>query len=31
LVELAETSKYPEARKEAVIWLGRSNDPKALD
>jgi HEAT repeat protein len=31
LVEFAETGKYPEVRKEAVFWLGQSNDPKALD
>jgi HEAT repeats len=31
LVQLAETSKYPEVRKQAVFWLGQSKDPKALD
>jgi hypothetical protein len=31
LVQLAETSKYPEVRKQAVFWLGQSHDPKALD
>jgi hypothetical protein len=31
LVQLAETSKYPEVRKQAVFWLGESHDPKALE
>jgi HEAT repeats len=31
LVQLAETSKYPEVRKQAVFWLGQSKDPKALE
>ena len=30
-VELAQSSKYPEVRKQAVFWLGQSKDPKALD
>ena len=31
LTALARTSKYPEVRRQAVFWLGQSQDPAALD
>lgn len=31
LIQLAQTSKDPAVRKQAVFWLGQSNDPRALD
>lgn len=31
LIELAQTSKDPAVRKQAVFWLGQSSDPRALD
>ena len=31
LINVAKTNKNPVVRKEAVRWLGMSNDPRALD
>ena len=31
LIELARTSKDPAVRKQAVFWLGKSDDPRALE
>ena len=31
LIQLARSSKDPAVRKQAVFWLGQSNDPRALD
>jgi HEAT repeat protein len=31
LINLAKTNKNPVVRKEAVRWLGMTNDPRALD
>ncbi|GAA3746991.1 HEAT repeat domain-containing protein [Terriglobus aquaticus] len=31
LIQLAQTSKDPAVRKQAVFWLGQSSDPRALD
>jgi HEAT repeat protein len=31
LIQLATTSKDPAVRKQAVFWLGQSDDPRALD
>lgn len=31
LIDLARTAKHPAARKAAIIWLGQSGDPRAVD
>jgi hypothetical protein len=31
LIEVAETNRNVEVRKQAMFWLGQSNDPRALD
>jgi len=31
LMHVADTSKDPIVRKQAVFWLGQSTDPRALD
>lgn len=31
LIELAQTNKNPEVRKQAMFWLGQSKDSKAID
>jgi HEAT repeat protein len=31
LMELAQTHKHPEVRKQAMFWLGQSKDPRAID
>jgi hypothetical protein len=31
LIEVAKTNRNPEVRKQAMFWLGQSNDPRALD
>jgi hypothetical protein len=28
---VAKTNRNPEVRKQAMFWLGQSNDPRALD
>jgi len=30
LIEIAQTNKNPEVRKQAMFWLGQSHDPRAL-
>ena len=30
LITLARSNPHPEVRKQAMLWLGRSNDPRAL-
>jgi hypothetical protein len=30
LIEVATTNHNPEVRKQAMFWLGQSNDPRAL-
>ena len=30
LIEVAQNNKNPEVRKQAMFWLGQSNDPRAL-
>jgi hypothetical protein len=30
LIEVAEKNKNPEVRKQAMFWLGQSEDPRAL-
>lgn len=30
LIQIARTNRNPEVRKQAVFWLGQSNDPRAL-
>ena len=30
LIEIAQTQRNPEVRKQAFFWLGQSNDPRAL-
>ncbi len=30
LIEVARTNKSAEVRKQAMFWLGQSNDPRAL-
>lgn len=30
LIEVAQTNKNREVRKQAMFWLGQSNDPRAL-
>jgi HEAT repeat protein len=31
LINVAKTNRNPAVRKEAVRWLGMTNDPRALD
>jgi HEAT repeat protein len=31
LIQVAQTNKNPEVRKQAMFWLGQSNDPRALE
>jgi HEAT repeat protein len=31
LIRLARTDRDPEIRRDALFWLGQSNDPRALD
>jgi hypothetical protein len=31
LIQVAQNNKNPEVRKQAMFWLGQSNDPRALD
>ncbi len=31
LIEVAKTNRNPEVRKQAMFWLGQSNDPRALE
>jgi len=31
LIDLAQTNKNPEVRKQAMFWLGQSKDPRAID
>ena len=31
LINVAKTNKNPAVRKKAIFWLGRTNDPRALD
>jgi len=31
LIQVAETNRNPEVRKQAMFWLGQSNDPRALE
>ena len=30
LIEVARTNRNPEVRKQAMFWLGQSDDPRAL-
>ena len=30
-IQVAETNKNPEVRKQAMFWLGQSNDRRALE
>jgi hypothetical protein len=30
LIAVAQTNKNPEVRKQAMFWLGQSNDPRAV-
>jgi len=30
LIEVAQNNKNPEVRKQAMFWLGQSQDPRAL-
>src|SRR6266850_1388401 len=30
LIEVAQTNRNPAVRKQAMFWLGQSNDPRAL-
>jgi hypothetical protein len=30
LIEVAKTNRNREVRKQAMFWLGQSNDPRAL-
>src|SRR5204862_7496335 len=30
LIEVAQNNRNPEVRKQAMFWLGQSNDPRAL-
>jgi len=30
LIQVARTNRNPEVRKQAIFWLGQSNDPRAL-
>jgi hypothetical protein len=31
LIEVAKNNRNPVVRKQAVFWLGQSNDPRALE
>jgi hypothetical protein len=31
LIAVARTNRNPEVGKQAMLWLGQSNDPRALD
>jgi HEAT repeat protein len=31
LIAVADSSKDPMVRRQAIFWLGQSNDPRALD
>jgi len=31
LIEVAKTNRNHEVRKQAMFWLGQSNDPRALE
>ena len=31
LIQVAKTNRNPAVRKQAMFWLGQSNDPRALD
>jgi len=31
LIEVAQTNRNLEVRKQAMFWLGQSNDPRALE
>ena len=31
LIQVAETNRNSEVRKQAMFWLGQSNDPRALE
>jgi hypothetical protein len=31
LIEVAKTNRNREVRKQAMFWLGQSNDPRALE
>ena len=31
LIQVAQTNRNPEVRKQAMFWLGQSNDPRALE
>jgi HEAT repeat protein len=31
LIAVADSSKDPVVRRQAIFWLGQSNDPRALD
>jgi HEAT repeat protein len=31
LITLADSSKDPIVRRQAIFWLGQSNDPRALE
>jgi len=31
LIEVATSNRNAEVRKQAMFWLGQSNDPRALD
>jgi len=31
LIRIVRTSRDPKLRKNALFWLGQSNDPRALD
>ena len=30
LIQVAKTNRNPEVRKQAMFWLGQSDDPRAL-
>jgi hypothetical protein len=30
LIDVARTNRNPQVRKQAMFWLGQSNDPRAL-
>jgi hypothetical protein len=31
LIQVAQSNRNPEVRKQAMFWLGQSNDARALD
>jgi len=31
LINVAKTNRNPAVRKQAIFWLGQSNDPRALN